>query len=124
MTTKILTIDDLDDSENAITIRFAFGDTTYEVDLAAANREKLESALAPFIQVAREVAKRPGMNGQAGLIREWAKARGMVVPAKGRVPVAITAQYEAEHASNTDRASDVGRAVVEAVNERHSEARR
>jgi hypothetical protein len=97
MTTKTLTIDDLDDSENATAVRFALGDTTYEVDLAEANRDKLEKALAPFIRAAREVVKRPATNGQSGIIREWAKAKGMTVPAKGRIPSAITAQYEAEH---------------------------
>ena len=99
MTTKTLTIDDLDGSENATTVRFGLGDTRYEVDLAEANREKLEQALAPFIQVAREVVRGPTANGQAGIIREWAKTKGLIVPAKGRIPGAITAQYQAEHAS-------------------------
>jgi hypothetical protein len=99
MTTKILTIDDLDGSENAVTVRFALGDTRYEVDLVEANREKLEQALAPFIQVAREVAGGPAANGQSAIIREWAKTKGLVVPAKGRIPGAITAQYQSEHAS-------------------------
>lgn len=100
MTTKILTIDDLDGSENAVTVRFSLGDTKYEVDLALANREKLEKALAPFIEAAREVAGRPTANGQSGVIREWAKNRGMSVPAKGRIPGDITALYQAENTAH------------------------
>lgn len=100
MTTKILTIDDLDGTENAITIRFALEDTRYEVDLVKANREKLQQALAPFIEVAREIVRGPAANGQSAIIREWAQAKGLVVPAKGRIPGAITAQYQAEHSSS------------------------
>lgn len=99
MTTKILTIDDLDGSENAVTVRFALEDTRYEVDLVEANREKLEQALAPFIHVAREVVRGPIANGQSGIIREWAKTKGLFVPAKGRIPGAVAAQYQAEHVS-------------------------
>jgi nucleoid-associated protein Lsr2 len=99
MATKTLTTDDLDGSENATAVRFALGDTTYEVDLAQANRDKLEKALAPFIQVAREVVRRSAPNGQSAVIREWAIAKGLTVPAKGRIPGEITARYEAEQAS-------------------------
>ena len=71
----------------------------FEVDLAGANIDKLEKALAPFIQVAREVVKRPTTNTQASLIRAWAVTKGIAVPQKGRIPAAITEQYEAEQAA-------------------------
>jgi hypothetical protein len=99
MTIKTLTIDDLDGSEDATTIRFGFGDHMYEVDLAEENINKLKKVLDPFIQVAREVVKRPTADGRSAIIREWAKTKGMIVPAKGRIPGAITEQYEAEHDS-------------------------
>jgi Lsr2 len=100
MATKTLTLDDLDGTENASTVRFGFGERTFEVDLAEANTDKLEKLLAPFINVAREVVKRgPTTNTQASLIRQWAVTRGIEVPAKGRIPANITEQYEAEQAA-------------------------
>lgn len=99
MATKTLTLDDLSGEEGATTVRFGYADRSYEVDLAEASTDKLEKALAPFIQVAREVVKRVPATSQAGAIREWAASKGIEVPAKGRIPGAITEQYEADQAA-------------------------
>ena len=45
---SVVITDDLDGSENAQTVSFGFNGVTYEIDLAAKNRAKLEKALAPF----------------------------------------------------------------------------
>lgn len=96
MSTKTLTLDDLDQSEGAETVHFGWRDRSFEIDLAQANTDKLEKVLTPFMNVAREVVRRAPATSQAAQVREWAKSRGIEVPAKGRIPASITEQYEAE----------------------------
>lgn len=83
-------IDDLDGSEDDVqTVRFALGGKAYELDLSAANRQRLDEALAPFVAVARtpgsayakvagattrRAAAKPDYDTDA--FREWAKANG------------------------------------------------
>lgn len=50
-------LDDLDlqkgvETDNAVTIVFSYAGRFYQIDLAQANREKFEKALAPYIDVA------------------------------------------------------------------------
>ena len=63
MAQKVVLIDDLDQTEGARTVTFAYNGKPYEVDLSEKNVEKLEKALAPFINAARpagsSVATRP-----------------------------------------------------------------
>jgi hypothetical protein len=54
--TIVTLIDDLDGTEGARTIRFAWQDTTYEVDLNDENREKFLRALEPYITAGRRVS--------------------------------------------------------------------
>ena len=51
--TVVTVVDDLDGSESAETVTFAYGGTTYEIDLGPANRDALNAALSPFISAAR-----------------------------------------------------------------------
>lgn len=53
MAQKVTFVDDLDQSEGAETIRFAYKGQAYEIDLGEKNRDKLEKALKPFIDAAR-----------------------------------------------------------------------
>jgi len=100
MATRTFTVDDLSGDEGATTIRFGFGETTYEVDLAEANTDKLEKALAPFIQVAREVVKRTTTGtSETAKVREWAVAQGIEVNQKGRVPADLVERYQAAQAA-------------------------
>lgn len=50
--------DDIDGSEGATTVTFAFDGTTYEIDLTDRNKAKLEKALEPFTAVARRSGQR------------------------------------------------------------------
>jgi len=54
---SVIVTDDLDGSENAETVSFSFDGAAYEIDLAKANRAKLEKALAPFIGAGRPVPR-------------------------------------------------------------------
>jgi hypothetical protein len=50
---KIIYADDIDGSEGAETIRFAYKGQAYEIDLSPKNLEKLDKALAPYIEKGR-----------------------------------------------------------------------
>ena len=99
-------IDDLDGSEAASTVAFAFGGRSYEIDLSDANRAALEEAIAPYVTAARRtgVPSRPGSRrarstgpGSAADVRAWAAAHGHDVPACGRIPAAVRDAYDKAH---------------------------
>lgn len=102
MATKTLVsvVDDIDGSEDAQTVSFTYGGQTYEIDLAARNREALSAALAPFIAAAR--SSKGGRDRRAGArfeddaaaIRRWAAENGVHVSERGRIPRNVREQYE------------------------------
>ena len=100
---EIILEDDLDGGLAAGTVSFAFDGISYEIDLSEANEQRLRDQLAPWIAharrpVARDGARKAKSTGPTGSeIRAWAKARGMRVNARGRVPAEVRAAYEAEH---------------------------
>ncbi len=118
----VTTIDDLDGTEGAATVRLTVEDAAWEVDLSPANREALKKALQPFLEAGRRVGlseasrKRArssdgvsdvaawahatrvqlpaGGDSRNALIRAWAAENGHKVPARGRLPGAIVRAYE------------------------------
>ena len=103
---QTLFIDDLDGSQAEGTVRFALDGAHYEIDLNAVHAEKLRTALARYTQAARKVTgstRRPARNtGKAaanGLstteIRDWAKANGVDIKERGRVPADVIAKFRA-----------------------------
>ncbi len=103
--TTVTIVDDINGTEGAATVRFAFEGTDYEIDLADANTAKLREALDPFLANARKVGKaasRSSKTNSAGkpdltAVREWAQANGHKVAARGRIPASVTEAYEAAH---------------------------
>jgi Lsr2 len=103
MTTRTLTtvVDDLDGSTtNVKTVEFGFAGVTYEADLGPANLDKLASALAPFVTVARKKGARSRSTmtiiqvpADNSVIRAWAAANHISIPARGRISEAIRQQY-------------------------------
>ncbi len=94
--TVVNVFDDIDGSENAETVRFAYGDATYEVDLGSKNRDALKAALAPFIAAARSTGssrRAPRRNDDAAAIRAWASENGVEVSERGRVPQHVRDLY-------------------------------
>jgi len=95
---QTLFIDDIDGSEAEGTVRFALDGAEYEIDLNAKNAEALRKALSRYVEAARRssatAARRPAKAGRraaaSGLntteVREWAKAQGIDVKDRGRVP--------------------------------------
>ncbi|MFJ8661008.1 Lsr2 family protein [Streptomyces sp. NPDC093795] len=102
---QVLLVDDLDGVEADETVTFALDGKTYEIDLTAANAEKLRGLLEPYTKSGRRTGGRTtGGRGKGravatgspdtAKIRAWAKDNGYNVNDRGRVPADIKAAYE------------------------------
>ena len=105
---QTLFIDDLDGSEAEGTVPFALDGTEYEIDLNAEHAQALRDALARYVGAARRAgggARRPARGGRraGGVdsteVREWAKAQGIDVKDRGRVPAELVAKFQAATAN-------------------------
>ncbi|NLU67964.1 Lsr2 family protein [Streptomyces sp. HNM0574] len=104
---QVLLVDDIDGGEADETVTFALDGKTYEIDLNAANAEKLRGALEQYVKGGRRTggrsARGKGRSAGAGAggsssdtpkIRAWAKEQGYEVNDRGRVPANIREAYE------------------------------
>jgi nucleoid-associated protein Lsr2 len=92
--------DDLDGGPADETVRFALDGAAYEIELSKKHAKALRRKLAPFISHARKAGRGPRRRGAAGRersdrIRAWAKAHGVAVSDRGRIPASVAEQYEA-----------------------------
>ncbi len=103
---QTLFIDDIDGSAAEGTVRFGLDGKEYEIDLNAEHAQQLRDALAAYVRVARRVGggpRRPARGGRGGSastlntteVREWAKAQGIEVKDRGRVPAELVVKFEA-----------------------------
>ncbi len=103
---QILYIDDLDGSDADGTVRFALDGTDYEIDLNAKHAQELRDALTRYVSAARRAgggARRPARTGRRTAasdlntteVREWAKAQGIDVKDRGRVPAELVVKFRA-----------------------------
>ena len=102
---QTLYIDDLDGSEAEGTVRFGLDGTEYEIDLNAKHAQALRNALARYVNAARRAgsSRRPTRSGRrapaSGLntteVREWAKAQGIEVKDRGRIPAELVVKFKA-----------------------------
>ncbi len=101
---QTLFIDDLDGSTAEGTVRFGLDGTEYEIDLNAEHARQLRDALAAYMKAGRRVSvisRRPARTGRTGSasglntteVREWAKAQGIDVKDRGRVPADLVAKF-------------------------------
>jgi hypothetical protein len=105
MATKITVAleDDLDGGPANETVRFGLGRAQYEIDLSKKNARAFRKKLAPFVEHARKAGlgqrRRPARTASSRQrsddIRAWAKARGLQVSDRGRIPAGVVDQYEA-----------------------------
>lgn len=118
---RVVLVDDLDGTEGDVQkVYFSLGGSSYEIDLNAGNVERLNSALAPFIHAARPGRPNPGgftgasRRGRLATevtprvkterdydltdLREWAAARGVEVPKRGRIAAPTVEQYKTDAA--------------------------
>jgi len=104
---QIVLLDDLDGGAADETVLFGLDGQAYEIDLSTANAATLRNALAQYVGAARRQGGRPGRatrgargsarNGEAAVMREWAKANGFQVSERGRVSADIRKAYGAAH---------------------------
>jgi hypothetical protein len=103
---QTLFIDDLDGSAAEGTVRFGLNGAEYEIDLSAGHAKELRDVLARYVDAARRVgggARRPARGSRRGSgdgldtteIREWARAQGIEVKDRGRVPADLVAKFKA-----------------------------
>lgn len=103
---QTLYIDDLDGSAADGTVRFGLDGTEYEIDLNAEHARQLRDALALYVQAARRAgstARRPARGGRRAPatgpntteVREWAKAQGIDVKDRGRIPADLIVKFKA-----------------------------
>src|SRR3954465_1034409 len=99
--------DDLDGSEDAITVRIGWQGEWREIDLAERNLAVLSRGFDRFWEAARPLrsangsgrstrgAGRSSTGRDPRAIRVWAAENGIPVPARGRIPGEIEAKYNA-----------------------------
>ena len=103
---QTLFVDDIDGSAAEGTIRFGLDGTDYEIDQNTEHVQALRDTLAPEIGAARRAsgaARRPARGGRKASangvntteVREWAKAQGMDVKDRGRVPAELVVKFTA-----------------------------
>ena len=109
--TRVYMVDDLDGSEDDVsTVTFNLDGKNYEIDLSAANAEKLRGKLSKFTDAATKVtskgsAARRGSKAatvraprdQTQAIRDWARSNGFEVSDRGRISRSIQEAFEAAH---------------------------
>jgi Lsr2 len=102
---QTLLIDDIDGGTAEGTVRFGLDGTEYEIDLNAEHAQALRDAVARYVKAARRVggaARRPSRAGRrasaSGLntteVREWAKAQGIEVKDRGRIPTELVVKFK------------------------------
>jgi Lsr2 len=102
---QTLFIDDLDGSHADGTVRFGLDGTEYEIDLNTEHAQKLRDALAPYVSAARRAGgstrsparsarKSPKAGPDSTEVREWAKAQGIEVKDRGRIPAELVVKFK------------------------------
>jgi hypothetical protein len=103
---QILFIDDLDGSAAEGTVRFGLDGTEYEIDLNAEHAKNMREALARYVNAGRRVggsarkpargsSRRPANGLNTTEVREWARAQGIEVKDRGRVPADLVVKFKA-----------------------------
>jgi hypothetical protein len=107
---QTLLVDDLDGTAANGTVRFGLDGTDYEIDLNTDHAQALRDALARYVGAGRRVSgatRRQARGGRKASangvntteVREWAKAQGMEVKDRGRVPAELVVKFKAATAS-------------------------
>ncbi len=106
----VVLVDDIDSGDAAETVSFGLDGVDYEIDLSEQHAKELRDALALYIGHGRRTGgrRRGGQRGAAAAgatkggasaaeIRDWARANGWEVPARGRVSAEVREAYAAAH---------------------------
>jgi Lsr2 len=109
---QTLFIDDLDGSTAESTVRFGLDGAEYEIDLNAGHAKELRDVLARYVDAARRVggsARKPSRGSRRGPVggpntievREWARAQGIEVKDRGRMPTDLVVKFKAATAQQS-----------------------
>jgi Lsr2 len=101
---QTLFIDDIDGSTAEGTVRFGLDGAEYEIDLNGEHAQQLRDAPAAYVRAGRRVSggsRRPARSGRRGSagglntteVREWAKAHGIEVKDRGRIPAELVIKF-------------------------------
>lgn len=110
MAKKVVTLDDLDDSQEADETLLYLVDSEYwEIDLSDDNAREFREAFAKYVQASRpvsakEAARRLAADSTSGagtsygeydpaVVRAWAQQNGVEVSDKGRIPEHVVTMW-------------------------------
>jgi hypothetical protein len=86
------------------TIEFSYRGADYSIDLTEKEAAGFDKSIALYLEhashrgTARGRAKKPsGRAGDAKAVRAWAKAQGIDIPDRGRIPTDIRERFAAVH---------------------------
>jgi nucleoid-associated protein Lsr2 len=107
---QTLFVDDLDGSGAEGTVRFGLDGTEYEIDLNAKHAQQFRDALARYVAAGRRVrasTRQPARTARKAQpnalntteVREWAKAQGIDVKDRGRIPAELVVKFKAATAA-------------------------
>jgi Lsr2 len=106
LTQVTLTCDVCGKAKDVQTRTIGLDGNTYEIDLCPKDGKGLSKATAEYVSNARKTATRrvPRENGrqrrpraETAAIRDWAKASGMKISDRGRVPAVVFRDYQEAH---------------------------
>jgi Lsr2 len=106
LTQVTLTCDVCGKAKDVQTRTIGLDGRTYEIDLCPKDGKGLSKVTAEYVsnarkitarRVAREHTHRPRARTETAAIRDWAKASGLNISERGRVPAAVFRDYEAAH---------------------------
>jgi hypothetical protein len=92
--------DDLDGSQADTTVSFAIDGNAYEIDLSKRNAAAMRRTFDRYIEHARKQgrstrrARATRDRRHSSDVRAWAKAHGVQVSERGRIPASVVTQYE------------------------------
>lgn len=106
MAQKIVLVDDLDGTDAAEHIEFAFEGTSYAIDLSEKNAAAMRKALEKFIAAAEVTTPAPRRRRTSpkaatakatdlDAVRAWARANGYDVADRGRIAQSVREAYDA-----------------------------
>jgi hypothetical protein len=113
---KVMLVCDLHEEETSgtETVTFSLDGAAYELDLCDEHSRGFREALGPYVGMARRAggggrSARPGRASRqarrghdgerrnSGDVREWARAQGIEISARGRIPSSVMERYAAAH---------------------------
>lgn len=127
-------VDDLDGSitDDVSTVQFGLDGVTYEIDLTEENAGRLRELLAGYVSGARRTGGRvrrgltpnAKSGNNAGQIRDWARANGIELAARGRIPADVATRYREAQAEDVQPTRKRGAAAARKSTPRKRATRR